>query len=213
LQSLESADRTLVFASVSQQQGMTGKRVTATTAALLVASALGAAPAVAAQGPLLSGYGGPGEGEQAILGSALLGGPKGGGGGSAAGGGSGGSGSSSQASQQPTSEPNGSAALTAPAHGTSGRSSAGGAPATHTGSGGSTTRAVHNGVATAPKRVAEPSGGAGAADRAVPGPQLVSADSSQPLGISNTDFVYMLLALAALVLTGALTLQLARRPH
>ena len=51
------------------------------------------APAALAGGPLLSGYGGPGAGAQAIIGGTLLNGPKGG-----SGGGSGGSagGSSSQ---------------------------------------------------------------------------------------------------------------------
>jgi hypothetical protein len=186
---------------------MTGKRVTATIAALFVASALGAAPAGAAQGPLLSGYGGPGEGEQAILGSALIGGAKGGGAsggaGSAGRGSAGESSSSAQGSSQAPSEPQGGAAQT--------QRSAAPAP-THKGSS-STPANGHNGIGKATKRVAKPSGGAGAVDRAAPAPQLVSVDSSQPLGISNADFVYMLVALAGLVLTGVLTMQLARRSH
>jgi hypothetical protein len=51
-----------------------------TLAAALALSASLALPRVAHAGPLLSGYGGPGQGNQAILGSALLGGSKGGGG-------------------------------------------------------------------------------------------------------------------------------------
>ena len=43
------------------------------------------APASAPASPLLSGYGGPGQGTQAILGSTLLNGPSGGGGGAATG--------------------------------------------------------------------------------------------------------------------------------
>jgi len=59
---------------------------------VLLAAPLAAAPGIAiAQDSLLSGYGGPGGGEQVILGSELLGGYGGGGGG---GGGSGGGGTS-----------------------------------------------------------------------------------------------------------------------
>ena len=66
-------------------------RITIRTAALALVAALAvsaAAPLVAHAGPLLSGYGGPGQGNQAILGSTLLGGP---GGGASGGGGAGGS--------------------------------------------------------------------------------------------------------------------------
>jgi hypothetical protein len=48
----------------------------AATAALLAL----AAPSAVAAGPLLSGYGGPGQGDQAILGSTLIGASSGGGG-------------------------------------------------------------------------------------------------------------------------------------
>jgi hypothetical protein len=56
------------------------RRAIRTGAVVLVACALFAAaiPLGAQAGPLLSGYGGPGEGNQAILGSTLLGGPGGG---------------------------------------------------------------------------------------------------------------------------------------
>jgi hypothetical protein len=65
-------------------------RILLLTLALLAAIA-GIAPASAlAGGPLLSGYGGPGAGDQAILGATLVGGPSGGSGG-------GGSGSASAA--------------------------------------------------------------------------------------------------------------------
>jgi hypothetical protein len=73
------------------QGSMKTDRITIRTAALALVAALAvsaAAPLVAHAGPLLSGYGGPGQGNQAILGSTLLGGP---GGGASGGGGAGGS--------------------------------------------------------------------------------------------------------------------------
>ena len=55
----------------------------------LMAALTAAAPAAARANPLLSGYGGPGQGSQAILGATLLNGPSSGGGsGSSSGGGS-----------------------------------------------------------------------------------------------------------------------------
>jgi hypothetical protein len=39
------------------------------------------------------------------------------------------------------------------------------------------------------------------------------SDGGGTLGLSGGDIVYLLLALAALALTGGLTRQLARRPH
>jgi hypothetical protein len=48
--------------------------------AFVLALSAAAAPASAQASPLLSGYGGPGQGNQAILGSALLNGPSSGGG-------------------------------------------------------------------------------------------------------------------------------------
>ena len=57
------------------QGSMKTDRITIRTAALALVAALAvsaAAPLVAHAGPLLSGYGGPGQGNQAILGSTLL---------------------------------------------------------------------------------------------------------------------------------------------
>src|ERR1019366_9479043 len=79
------------------QQGRMMTRHRATTTATLVLALTLTAPAVAGANSLLSGYGGPGEGNQAILGSALLGGPGSGGGGSSSGGSSGQSGSGGSA--------------------------------------------------------------------------------------------------------------------
>jgi hypothetical protein len=59
------------------------RKITPTIALLLALSAAG--PATSSASSLLSGYGGPGQGNQAILGSGLVNGPSGGGGGPAAG--------------------------------------------------------------------------------------------------------------------------------
>src|ERR1035441_10145913 len=58
---------------------MTSHRATLLTLASLAVIST-AMPSSASASPLLGGYGGPGEGNQAILGSALLNGPRGGGG-------------------------------------------------------------------------------------------------------------------------------------
>jgi hypothetical protein len=63
--------------------------ITHSLAAIVATAALVLAPATAQAGSLLSGYGGPGEGNQAVLGSALIGGSRGGSGGSGSGDGSG----------------------------------------------------------------------------------------------------------------------------
>jgi hypothetical protein len=180
---------------------MTGHRVAGTIAILLLAAAWGALPAAAAGSPLLSGYGGPGEGEQAILGSALLGSPGGGGGG--------GQGSASPPAGTPSSAQQPSNALTAPVA----RDNAAGS---RTGARGH--RHGHpSRAATVPGASVEvaknTSSGATAPTRgAIPVASLTSADSSQPLGLSGLDFVYVLLAFGALVLTGVLTVKLTRPP-
>jgi len=61
------------------------RRCTIVLTLVLMAALSAAAPDAAPAGSLLSGYGGPGQGNQAILGSALLNGPGGGGGGGSAG--------------------------------------------------------------------------------------------------------------------------------
>jgi|SRR5438128_871686 len=66
------------------------RRIQATGLALAASlTLLAAAPLVAHAGPLLSGYGGPGQGSQLILGSTLIGGPGGGAAGTGTGGPSG----------------------------------------------------------------------------------------------------------------------------
>jgi hypothetical protein len=158
-----------------------------TTWGILVALAVAAwAPSAATANPLLSGYGGPGQGEQAILGGGLVNTPTGGGG-------SGTSGSAGSTASE----------LTLPAASGSARKAGQGA-----GKGGhrSASRQRSSATSAAPASPPRPSAVAvsAASDRGVPGATL---------GISSADLLYLLLALAALALTGVLTRQLARRPH
>jgi hypothetical protein len=158
-----------------------------TATVTLLALALAVSPASA--NPLLSGYGGPGEGNQAILGSALLNGPSGGGSGSAGSGGSAAGGG------------------LASARGGSGLASAGGsgqAPSAagrgRRAAGVARTASGSNGSQT---QTATPSSAASHA--AVPG--------AQTLGISGADLLDIMVALGVLLATGALTRRLAYRPH
>jgi hypothetical protein len=163
-------------------------RLTITTLVVFSLASLVPAQAVAGSS-LLSGYGGPGQGSQAILGSTLLNGPKGAGAG-------GGSGSSPPASGGARSE----GALGAPP--------AGGA--------GAGKRAKRVRGRSQPRQSgaagAEPAAGAA---RPATSTAVAAAGSedvgSQPLGLSGADFAYILLALAAVVLTGALTRRLSRQ--
>jgi hypothetical protein len=89
---------------------MRRNRITLGTLALLALFAI-PAPAALADGPLLSGYGGPGAGAQAIIGGTLLNGPKGGSGTGSNGSARGSSSSSSSLSS--SSSPSSSSATTA----------------------------------------------------------------------------------------------------
>jgi hypothetical protein len=156
--------------------------------AALVAAAL---PGTAAANSLLSGYGGPGEGNQAILGSALVNGPKGGGG-------SGGSAvvsptSGSQSSRAQSGE------TAPPRTHKSGRGSKG-----STGRRGSGARATKTAHGTASQAAQRDSVIYPAASREV------TAGGSRALGLSGADFVYIILALGVLALTGFLTVRLTR---
>jgi hypothetical protein len=156
-----------------------------TTAALLAL----ALPATANGGSLLSGYGGPGQGNQAVLGATVIGGASGGsGGGSSSGGGSGSGSGTEPSTGGATSNPT--LALK------SGRG------ATHT----SSKEKTPNGQAS------------GSSAGAYQAPSTLSANETASvgtpaLGISGTDLVYLALAFAALLLTAAITGRLVRRPH
>jgi hypothetical protein len=141
------------------------------------------APAGASAGSLLSGYGGPGQGNQAILGSVLLGGPSGGQGGSAGAGG-GGSVAGSLGNSPASSTGAARRRSAAPAESRKHRK-AGVAKSAAAGS------QVQSGLLTRP-----------AAD--------AGTVSAQTLGLSVDDLVYIILVLGALAVTGALTRQLAR---
>jgi hypothetical protein len=145
-----------------------------------------AAPLAAQAGPLLSGYGGPGQGNQAILGSTLIGGP---------GGGSGSSGGGPEAG----------AAATAPAQATSGTGTAQ-AGATRTRGASSSSRGA-GGAAIAGARAAQPTLAGELGDRSYRGYE--NAGSSSALGLTGADIAYIVLAAAALVVTGLLTRRLA----
>jgi hypothetical protein len=157
--------------------------ITSLIATLVAISAL---PATAEAGSLLSGYGGPGQGNQAILGSSLIGGPSGGGG--AGGGGSGGATLAAPAAAGTA------GAVQAP----SGSIAAGHAPATKRASG-------HAGSA-APESAAP-------LHRPATGSALVASADSRTLGISGTDLLYILLGLGGLLVAGALTRHVGRDPR
>jgi hypothetical protein len=154
-------------------------RVITTAALLALALAL---PATAHAGSLLSGYGGPGQGNQAILGATVIGGASGGGS-------TGGGGSSSGGESSATS-------ATTPA--TSTPSSRGSAH--HPGK--AKTRQGHASVS--------PSGAHRAASTL--SLKDTASVATPALGISGTDLLYVLLALGALILTAAITGWLVRRP-
>ena len=171
---------------------MTGHRtivLTLTLSAVLMTVALSSASADS----LLSGYGGPGEGNQAILGSALLGGGAGGDGGSSSGA-SGSAGSSSA----------GAAGVGAPA----GRGNIAPSPSNVRG----TTPGRGAGRARGGSRGGK-GGASGSGARAYP---VVSRETqpttgaTETLGLSAEDLVYVLLALGALAFIGVLMRWLLR---
>ncbi len=173
---------------------MHGHRLTITAiVALLTVPAL--VPAAALAGPLLSGYGGPGQGNQAILGSGLVGGR--------GGDGSGGHGSSPGAA------------------GSAGREGAVGGAAARASTGGTNRANSSSGTATTKGRQPQAAGSTAAAVRSRPGERppgpaaaatSAAAGGGGALGLSGADVLYILLALGALVATGALTRALARQP-
>jgi hypothetical protein len=177
-------------------------RRTITILVFLALAGCSLSSAAADAGSLLSGYGGPGQGNQAILGSALINGPSGKGG-------SGGSRSSSAGG--PTSIP-----------ATSGNGSLI-APSSTAGAGRATTPAGRAGKASAGAAGGARRSGAagkGAGRTSASGSRAYTKSSeparatggSQPLGLSGADLGYILLALAVLAFTGVLTRRLARQP-
>jgi hypothetical protein len=171
----------------------------------LLAAIVVATPVAAHASPLLSGYGGPGQGSQLILGSSLLNGPGGGGGAAAAG----------EASPAAT----GGGLGSAPAGSTS-RSSASAVHAAH----GSVLRPGSSGAApagtpgVAPGTPGVAPGTPGVA-RGTPGGALGTpsgalgtypARQAAPpaLGVSEQDVLFIVLALGILAFAGVLTRRL-----
>jgi hypothetical protein len=163
---------------------------------LVVLIAALALPAVTRANPVLSGYGGPGQGSQALLGSTLVGGSQqrgGGGGGSAGTGASSGTEAGSvsvRSIEQPParvttnqSAPAGKELPTPPSHGSS-----------------------HH-AATAPR-----SGGQAGGSGAVAPVALVPKSSvhTDVAGLSGGDLALIVAAFAVILSTGALTARLAR---
>ena len=142
----------------------------------------------AASSTLLSGYGGPGQGNQAILGATLVGG----------GGKSGGSGGSSSSSSSSYLAPT-SIALPVAAARARGRSA-------HSGGG----RGGHSPAGSPQKGVAGSSKGASPAYTHVSDTSSRTAGAGA-LGLSGADLAYMLLAFLVLALTAVLTVLLTRR--
>ena len=152
-----------------------------------------AIPSSVLAGPLLSGYGGPGEGNQAILGSALLGGGGSSGGSSGSTGSSPGVAAETAGGQSGRSQSNGSATGASGLSSTAGRRSKGSAG---------------GGAANSRDNTAESSGGVARA-YSVSSSRSTSG-ASDTLGLSGTDLGYVLLVLCALAFTGVLTKRLAQ---
>ena len=145
----------------------------------LLAAIMVATPVAAHASPLLSGYGGPGQGSQLILGSSLLGGP-GGGGASAA----------SGASTAATRGGLGSASAPSPS-----RSSA------------SAVHAAH-GVVLRPRSSRRARAGTGGAPAGALGTYPARQAAPPALGVSQQDLLYIVLALCILAVAGVLTRRL-----
>ncbi len=200
----------------TQGREMNCKRRIASVLALAGFLCMSASP-LASAGPLLSGYGGPGGGEQAIIGSALLGGPHGG---SGTGGssGSGGSQGSRGASGGASGGNSGGSASNGSGRGREGASGSTGGTAVSSG-----RATVHDGSAShvrvntrpQPPRPQSRSAGpqphsAGAAVYVYPRSlRLASADSSV-LAISGGDLLALIATIAFLSLVGVLTARLVR---
>jgi hypothetical protein len=152
-------------------------------------------PANALASSLLSGYGGPGQGNQAILGAALVNGPKGGGGSS-------GSGGSSNSSNSSTS---GSGSASAPASSRAGSGSGGSE------SSGSSPPARRSGGKSRREKAHNASSGATGATGFYPASERIAAgQQSGALGLSGSDVAYIVLALGLLGFIGVLTRRLAQ---
>jgi hypothetical protein len=151
-----------------------------------------ALPSGALASSLLSGYGGPGQGNQAILGAGLVNGPKGGGG-------SGGSGNSTSDSST-----SGSESASAPASSSAGSTKGG---SENSGSGRSARR---SGGKSSPQDALAPKASSSARGLYPASERIAAGQQAGALGLSSADIVYIVLALGLLVFIGLLTRRLAQ---
>jgi hypothetical protein len=165
----------------------------------LLAALVAVAPSSAFAGPLLSGYGGPGEGNQAILGSTLIGGAGGGSGSSGGSSGSDGSSSGGVAGAVTRSGQSNGALSGSHGHG----SKTDGTGTRTSGRGGGTRGAGRVASAGAAHTYQASPGGSSSTSQAAPG-------GLDALGLSGADLLYVLLAFGALGVTGVLTRRLTR---
>ena len=163
---------------------MSRHRLTTIVALSVLAACCASTPAAGASSTLLSGYGGPGQGNQAILGSTLIGG-----GGSS--GGSGGQGAASQAAPASIEATSPSSSAGKGAGGASGSSSG-----THTTPGGR----VRHGAAAAPAGIGT-----------IAAVQDTRSVSAPALGLGGKDIALIVLAFAVLALTAFVTVLLTRQ--
>lgn len=171
--------------------------------AALCAAVMAASPTSALASSLLSGYGGPGQGSQAILGSAVVNGPRGGGGASGSGGES--SGSGSLASESSPSQTRGEATTGGGSGGASGSGGGSGSQASR-GSSRSGRGAPGHGSSHAPA----PQPTASTASFYPASERVPAGVSSGTLGLSGLDLAFVLIGFAALAFVGVLTGRLAR---
>jgi hypothetical protein len=170
-------------------------------------------PASAQAGSLLSGYGGPGQGSQAILGSTIVNG--GGGGGPRGAGAAGGSHPASSQGSGEGSPSSASASILAVKSGGGGPPAGGGSAGTHVRTGGGkgarATRAA-GGSRPRPAPLNTDSAAGGASDLAAAAytasQRAASPGSSGTFGLSGDDLLVGLLVLGAILFTGVLTWRL-----
>jgi hypothetical protein len=174
---------------------------------VLLAAFVVAMPASALASSLLSGYGGPGQGNQAILGSAVIGGGSNGRGGGSSGGGGG--------SSTPSGESSSAGSLASSSSSSQSSSSSDSSSAsTHHGPTRSTAHpSGHSGHASPSN-----SGGNSAAVQGAPLTQALypaaeripAGAGSSALGLSGSDLLYILLAFIVLAFIGAVTVRFGR---
>ncbi|HUA75946.1 MAG TPA: hypothetical protein VL988_14425 [Solirubrobacteraceae bacterium] len=172
--------------------------------------ALALAPAVAQAGSLLSGYGGPGEGNQAVLGSAVIGGSHGGSGGS---GSSGSSGSASGGGSETSSGSSSGASSGSGEDRGAGGARQGGGKSGSAGGGAAkgSNGAAHGGVSSG-------AGGASGSGTqqfasfypAASAEKVPSGGQGVVLGLTGGDILLIVLAAVVLIAIGLLTRRLDR---